>query len=280
MTTKTTLLTLSTIALLALAAISAHPQAVAAKTKVETITVGTGGMPKPFTYETADGKLKGYDIDTLRAIDKKLPQYQFKYTKTDIPGVLGGVDSGRYQIGANNFGYNKERAEKYYFSKPIFLDQTVIVVRKNNTSIKSIADIGGKTTVEQAGVNYDLILKNFNKKHTSNQAKITYSSEDVSKSVQDISTGKYQFFLLDRPLYNSYIKTFKITNLKAIPVSTAELSKYTEGTSRSYFLFQKSASGKKLKKAIDKALVAVQKDGEQTAISKKYFDGNDYAPKP
>ncbi|MDR1568049.1 MAG: hypothetical protein LBS33_05180, partial [Streptococcaceae bacterium] len=39
----------------------------AKETKKETVLVGTGAYPRPYTYEDDNGKLKGFDIDSLRA---------------------------------------------------------------------------------------------------------------------------------------------------------------------------------------------------------------------
>ena len=67
----------------------------------------------------SQGNLTGYDIEVARAVFKKLPQYKVKFQVTDFSGISPGIDSGRYQMGANDFGWEKSRAEKYYFSSPL-----------------------------------------------------------------------------------------------------------------------------------------------------------------
>ncbi|WP_165964786.1 transporter substrate-binding domain-containing protein [Periweissella cryptocerci] len=247
-----------------------------ADSNVKTIVVGTSGMPKPFTYADENGKLAGYDIDTVRALDKELKQYKFEFKKTEITSVLAGLDAGRFQIGANNFGYNDERAEKYLYTKPTFQDWFVLVVRNNNQTIKQFADVAGKTTVATPGVNFTMALEKFNKT-ASTKTKITYSQEDPAKQVQDISSGKYDYALIDKPLFDAYKKEFKLTNLKGLDLSTSDEKKVTPRTPYSYLLVSKTDGGQQLVKDLNKAIVKIQADGTQAKISQKYF-GEDYVP--
>ncbi len=241
-----------------------------------TVTVGTSGQPKPYTYVDSNNKLTGYDIEVLRAIDKVIPAYKFNYKKTEITAVLGGVDSGRYQIGANNFGWNPQRAKKYTYSNPVFDDSYAIVVRKGNNSIKSLADIGGHSVASQTGVNFTLAIENYNKEHPKNKAKLTYTSSEVPKVLQDVQAGKYDFALLDAPLYKNIDQQYKFTNLKMIVLKKSDVKKI--GVPHSYFLTAKDAQGEKINKALNHGLTKLEKDGTLKKISQKFF-GADYSPK-
>ena len=81
--------------------------------KATSVVIATDGATKPFTYSDSQGNLTGYDIEVARAVFKKLPQYKVKFQVTDFSGISPGIDSGRYQMGANDFGWEKSRAEKY-----------------------------------------------------------------------------------------------------------------------------------------------------------------------
>ncbi|MFD1124870.1 transporter substrate-binding domain-containing protein [Lentilactobacillus raoultii] len=242
----------------------------------KTITVGTSGAPRPFTYVNGSHKLVGYDIDTVRALGKYLPGYKIKFQKTEFSSILEGLDSGRFQIGANNFAANPQRKEKYYFSKPIFKDQYVMVVKKNNQSIRRLSDISGKTTISAPGVNFTTAIENFNKT-AKKKSKITYSTEDPSKTLQDVQDNKYDYVLIDKPLYSNYKKTFNLKSLKAIDVSQADSKKISAATPYSYLLIDKTSEGKQLLGKINKALEKIQTNGTAKKISEKYFYGN-YTP--
>ena len=84
----------------------------------QMITVATDSDTAPFTFKKGDD-FKGYDIDLVKAIFKDSDKYEVKFVTTPFDSILTGVDSGRYQIAANDFNYNEARAQKYGFSDPI-----------------------------------------------------------------------------------------------------------------------------------------------------------------
>ena len=92
----------------------------------QTITVATDSDTAPFTFKKGDD-FKGYDIDLVKAIFKDSDKYEVKFVTTPFDSILTGVDSGRYQIAANDFNYNEERAQKYSFSDPISRSNYAII---------------------------------------------------------------------------------------------------------------------------------------------------------
>ena len=67
----------------------------------QTITVATDSDTAPFTFKKGDD-FKGYDIDLVKAIFKDSDKYEVKFVTTPFDSILTGVDSGRYQIAAND----------------------------------------------------------------------------------------------------------------------------------------------------------------------------------
>lgn len=240
------------------------------------IVVATAAMPKPFTYVDDSGELTGYDIEVAKAVFKKLPQYEVEFQKTEFPSVLAGLDSGMYQLGANNFAYNDERAEKYIYSDPIFENQFVIAVREDNTDIKSFSDLAGKKTENQPGVNFTTAMENYNKNNSGNKINLKYTDADVFAMLQNVESGKMDFNLIDKAMLQMYINEFGL-KLKAIPLSEDEQKMISEST-YSYFLVSKGEEGEKLVKDVNKAIKEVIEDGTVSEISKKFF-GEDFAPK-
>jgi len=256
----------------AAAATSAVSSTGTAKTK---IAIATGGAPKPFTYVNDQNQLEGYDIEVVKAIFEKLPQYEISFEKTEFTSIFAGLDSDRYQIGANNFGMNDKRKEKYIYSDPIFKNQFVIAVPKSRTDINKFSDLLGKKTEVSAGLNYATALENYNKNHTDNPVKLTYTKADLSSVLQHVDNGQFDFQLIDAAMLQEYIKEFKL-NLKAITLSEEDMKLI--GSQYSYLLISKGKLGEQLSKDINTALAEQIKDGAVTKISEKYF-GSDYAPK-
>ena len=110
----------------------------------QTITVATDSDTAPFTFKKGD-YFKGYDIDLVKAIFKDSDKYEVKFVTTPFDSILTGVDSGRYQIAANDFNYNEERAQKYGFSDPISRSNYAITSAEG-TKYTSLDDLSGKTT--------------------------------------------------------------------------------------------------------------------------------------
>ena len=95
----------------------------------ETITVATDSDTAPFTYKKYK-KFDGYDIALVKAIFKESKKYKVKFETVSFSSILTGIDSGRYQLSANNFNYSKERAGKYLFSNPISKSNYAIASKK------------------------------------------------------------------------------------------------------------------------------------------------------
>lgn len=247
-------------------------ESTAAKTK---IVIATGGMPKPFSYVNDKNEIEGYDIDVVRAIFKELPQYEISIEKTEFTSIFAGLDSDRYQIGANNFAMNDQRKEKYIYTKPIFKNQFVIAVAENRTDISSFKDLQGKSTEVQPGVNYTTALENYNKAHSDNPVKLNYSKGEMIQVLQNVESGKYDFQVLDAPMLNTYIKDFGL-KLKAISLSEEDTKLI--GVPYSYLILSKGQYGQQLEKDINGALDKLIQDGTVGQISVKYF-GGDFSPK-
>lgn len=152
---------LGLVAVLATSALVACSSGKSASGK-KTIEVGTVGTTKPFSYEEKDGKLTGYEIEVLREIFKGSDKYEVNFNKTEWSSVFAGLDSDRFQIGANNISYSKEREEKYLYPNPYARNPLVLVVPKDS-SIKSLDDIGGKKTEVVQGTSTAKQLEDFNK---------------------------------------------------------------------------------------------------------------------
>ena len=126
----------------------------------QTITVATDSDTAPFTFKKGDD-FKGYDIDLVKAVFKDSDKYEVKFVTTPFDSILTGVDSGRYQIAANDFNYNEERAQKYSFSDPISRSNYAIISAEG-TKYTSLDDLSGKTTEVLPGTNYAQLLENWN----------------------------------------------------------------------------------------------------------------------
>jgi len=239
------------------------------------IIVATGGMPKPFSFVDSNNNVTGYDIDVVKAVFEKLPQYDISFEKTEFTSIFAGLDSDRYQIGANNFAMNEKRKEKYIYSDPIFQNQYVIAVADKNNDIKSFTDLLGKKTEVSTGTNYATALENYNSKHSDKPVSLSYTDADLVSILQHVESGQFDFQLIDAAMLKGYIEEH---GLKIKTISLSKEDSDLIGTPYSYLLIGKGANGDALSKDVNKALTEVIKDGTIKKISEKYFK-DDFSPK-
>lgn len=258
---------------LALLTLTACLSKSSSKTKV---IVATDSDTAPFTYKEGED-FKGYDIEVLKAIFKNSKDYEVEFQTVDFPSILLGIDAGRFQIAANDFNYNEERAEKYLFSDPVSLSNYSLVHRKNQ-HLTSLSDLSGKKTEAIAGSNYAQLLEKWNKENpdkTPIEIQYVANSTGVSQRLQDIESGKIDFVLYDA-ISSSYIAKDQGVD---VAISSLEDDLATGKDGLEYFLFAKDEEGEKLQTFVNQRLKDLQKDGTLAKISQTYF-GADYTVKP
>jgi polar amino acid transport system substrate-binding protein len=241
-----------------------------ANSNKEVVNVATDGTDNPYGY-VVNNKLKGYDIDLLRSIFKSQNKYKLKFHITEFDSILGGLDSNRFDIGANNFVYNKVRAEKYLYSDPIQKNPYVFVVRKNDNSInKNFSSLAGKKALAVTGGGGTVLLEEYNKKHPNNKVNISYTQADTSKQFQQIESGQYDVLIISNVMAHRVIKQNSY-KLKTIIFKEAAKNPYA------YYLLSKTSKGRKLKLFINKRLKKLISNGTMKKLSEKYY-GTDYVP--
>lgn len=238
----------------------------------ETIVIATDSDTAPFTFTDKDNKQTGFDIEVMEAVFEGSDQYEVKFETTEFESILPGLDADRYQIAANDFNYNEDRADKYYFSDPVSLSNYAIVT-KSDKSYDSLEDLSGKSTEALAGSNYAQTLEDWNEKNPDKDPiKVNYVSGQTgfTSRLQDLDQGKIDFIFYDQISSEYAAKDqgfdFKVTALKDKVGSDKD--------GKEYFLFAKTDQGKELKAFVDKRLKELRKDGTLKKLSEKYFGGD------
>ncbi|MDR0199279.1 MAG: transporter substrate-binding domain-containing protein [Streptococcaceae bacterium] len=240
-----------------------------------TINIASDGATKPFDY-TVNGSETGYDIEVAKAVFAKLPEYKANFETMDFNTIAGAIDSGHVDIGANDFGWNSQRAAKYYFSSPLSKSNNVVVVKSG--TYKTLADLAGKSTESEPASNYTTLIQDYNKTvSSSKQIKINFVSGQTpfTSRLSDIQTGKIDFVLYDAISAKSAIKDMGYSDLKTENIETQAGDPTHDGYE--YFLFAKTSAGKALQTKVNKVLKELQADGTLKKLSEKYL-GGDFVP--
>lgn len=225
---------------------------------VQTIVVGTAADYQPYTYQDEDGNITGYDIEVLKKIDEMLPQYEFEYEIYDFKNVLLAIDSGKVDIGANQFEKNEEREKKYAFSDTAYTTFVMyIAVNADTEGVETLDDLAGKSVFTYTGGNDAYVLEEYNEEHPDNPIDIQYyDTLSDEEKVAGVESGKFYAFLSTKRDIEALNEEFGDT-LKIVgePVST----------SSTYFVFSKDNT--QLQEDVSAALEELKESGELAQLS-------------
>lgn len=256
---------ISILAVLLLTVLTACSNADASDKKVQTITVGTGTQFPNICFIDKNGKLTGYDVELIREIDKRLPNYKFKFKTMDFSNLLVSLGSQKVDMVAHQMEKNKERAQKFLFNDVAYnVFPIQLTVLANNKTIKSIDDLAGKRVITSATSNEATFLKKVNEEN-GNKFKIAYVGQGSNDTANQLKTGR-----ADATISTPFAVDFqnKTSDIKEKVVGDV-LS-----NAKVYFMFHKKET--KLSKDVDKALQSIIDDGTLKKLSEKWL-GADYS---
>ncbi|HEX7127960.1 MAG TPA: transporter substrate-binding domain-containing protein [Thermodesulfobacteriota bacterium] len=118
------------------------------------LVVGFEGTYPPYNFKDRDGAFKGYDVDVANAIAKKLG-VKAEFVATEWAGIIAGLLSDRYDVIVAQMTVNEERKKQVDFSEPYTIYGPMLIVHKDNTTIKSYKDLDGKTLGVTLGTNFE-----------------------------------------------------------------------------------------------------------------------------
>jgi L-cystine transport system substrate-binding protein len=240
-----------------------------ATAQVTEVIIGTGADFPPLSFFNEKNELSGFEIDMLRAIDERLPQYSFTYRTFDFQNILLSLESGKIDVGAHLFEYNTERAQKFlYGDSGYFKFDLYWVVREDNEDFHSIEDLAGKTYVsDSTASNNFYIVNKWNDEH-GKPFKIIFES-NYPLLVEDIENGTAAASLATLSQVNGWKENYKAKVKVAGGV-------YNE--SDTYFLFNKR-TGEQFKTEFDRALSELKREGVLKEIAIKHWGHADYLAK-
>jgi cystine transport system substrate-binding protein len=221
-----------------------------------TITIGLEGDWQPWSYHDKDSnKVIGYDADIARELGKRLG-VKVKLVEAPWESLFAGLDDGRYDLVINGVDITKERQEKYDFSDPYAHIHTALVVKGDNTEIKSFEDLKGKKTVNSIGSTYMTLAEKYGATAT--------GVSTLDETIQNVIDGRADATLNSEDSIATYLAEQPDANIKVVAT--------TDDASDVGIPMKKGEKTKTLRDAVNKAVSAMRKDGTLAEISKKYFN--------
>ncbi len=125
-----------------------------------TLIAGVKYDSKPFGYMDTDGQLKGYDIDLMRELAKRILGSE---SRVEFQQVLSStrviaVDSGNVDVVAATMTITPERERKIDFSRPYFTAHQAVMLPANSPA-KKLDDLKGKTILFVMGTTSESNIK-------------------------------------------------------------------------------------------------------------------------
>lgn len=241
------------------------------------IVVATGGNTAPSTYRNEKDELVGYETEVVKEVFSRLPQYTYEFTIAEAHSTLTGLDAGLYQVSYNTWGYNKARGEKYIVSDVNAVIPHAILLRDDNTDIKTVFDLPGHKVITIPGNANDNIYRAWNEKHPNNQIEVGYVETIGDFSLQ-VLNKEIDFYYHSKPVINAQLEKTGIQGLKVIDVSVDDNYTFKGGLAGNFFYFPKGEE--KLRDDFNQAFEAAVADGAIEKIFQKYYPGYEFLVTP
>lgn len=223
----------------------------------------------PFESKSADGSLKGFDIDLGNAICAKL-KVKCIWVESDFDGLIPGLRAGKFDGILSSMTVTPTREKAIDFSNELFSGFTSYVFKKNSGLSADVTSLKGKTvgyfqgSIQEAYAKAVLDKAGVKIQSYQNQDQVYYDlvAGRLDASLQD--TLQAQLGFINSPQGAEY-----------------EISQSVE----SPYLPSKTAIGiakdnAELKALLDKAIRALHEDGTYDSIQKQHFgDLNLYSGK-
>lgn len=189
------------------------------------MTVATEDEYRPFEY-IEDGKPIGLDHDLLALLRQASP---FKIEQTVMPwsGLLPGVTTGKYDVALSAVVVTPERAKSLDFTMPIAEATQYYVVRADEKSIQSVANLSGKTVGVQAGGGSFAALDNLKATLATTGGSLGKVVQYTSfpEAYQDLANGRLDYVINGAPnlasLVKEHPKRFKLGSAVGAPTFAA-----------------------------------------------------------
>lgn len=219
-----------------------------------TIIVATEGTWSPWTHHDENNKLVGFDVEVMEAVAEKLG-VECDFVVAEWDSLLMGVDSGRFDIVANGVEIDEDRAKKYDFTDPYGYIRTALIVKKDNTEIKTFKDLDGKTTTNSLGSTYAKLAESYGATNT--------AVDDLNKTFELVLQDRADATLNAELSFYDYLKAHPEANLQVVDL--------TKDASHVAMPVKKGEQTASLVKAINEAIAELKADGTLSKISIKYF---------
>ena len=207
----------------------------------KVLRVGTEPTFAPFEFQKEGSKeYTGFDMDLIRAIGKQMG-YKVEIMNMGFDALIPALSSGNIDTVIAGMSITPERQEAVLFSAPYYRSGLVVMVQKNNDTIKGIEDLVGKRIAVQIGTTGAA------KAESVKDAKVTAFNTNT-EAAMELKNGGVDAVINDSPVVGYYLAQGGSADAKTVGDVLDKLAA-----------------------EIDKALAELKKNGEYDKIYKTWF---------
>lgn len=220
------------------------------------LRIGVDDTYPPMEYRDDNNQLIGFDVDLADAIAEKMG-VKIEWMSMAWDGIFLGLDSDRYDCIISSVSLTTERLGKFEFTEPYLANSQVIVVKPGDESIKTPADLEGKTVGYQSATTADEAVE----KHLESYSFKNEGYEEIIQTFSSLDAGRIDCIVVDYAVALDYSSKFP----EKYVISSAKL------TNEPIAVCIKKGNTA-LRDEIQKALDDLRADGTLKKISEKWFD--------
>jgi len=230
-----------------------------------SITVGHRDASVPFSYYDDKQQPIGYALDLcLRVVDAvrnelKLPKLDLKFQLVTSANRIPLMANGTIDLECGSTTNNLDRQKQVWFTMTHFVTANRFVSKKAS-SLKSLADLKGKTVVSTAGTTNIKQVTEINA--AQNLGMNIISANGHPEAFQMVETGRAVAFFMDDILLYSLVSQSRTPDDYVISADALSVEPYG-------IMVRKDDAA--FKKVVDAAVSTIYKSGQINAIYDKWF---------
>ena len=219
----------------------------------KVLRVGTEPTFAPFEFQKEGSKdYDGFDMDLARAIGKQMGA-KVEIVNMGFDALIPALNANNIDLIAAGMSITDERKKAITFSEPYYTSGLIVMVKKDNTAVKSVDDLKGKRIAAQIGTTGEM------KARKVEGAKVTtFNTQD--EAALELKNGGVDAVIGDLPV----VEYFLTKGGDKFAMTVGEKMEAEQ-----YGIAVKKDS--KLAADINKAMAELKKNGEFDKIYKKWF---------
>ncbi|HCY86986.1 MAG TPA: amino acid ABC transporter substrate-binding protein [Desulfobacteraceae bacterium] len=160
----------------------------------KTLVVSTDANYAPQSFLNDKGELEGFDISVAKEVAKRLG-VKVKFITPDWDLITAGKWGKRWDLSIGSMTPTAERKNALLFSLPYYSSPAQFAVHKNNTTIKTLNDLAGKTigiaseTTNERYLQKDLKIEDVNVVYQPWEAGELKNYPTDANHIEDLSLG-------------------------------------------------------------------------------------------